>query len=159
MTGVEFILYICLNILKEMKIAFWLFLIISVCSCKPYASVVRHALSEEHVPYSKAVIANGLIYTSGQLGINPQTKLLQPDLESQTRQIMDNLKILLEQHHSAMEHLIKVNIYLKDISQLQQVNEIYTGYLSERRPARTAVQISALPLGALIEIDCIALAK
>lgn len=142
-----------------MKIVFWLFLMVSVCSCKPYAGVVRYALNEENVPYSKAVIANGLIYTSGQLGINPQTKLLQPDLESQTRQIMDNLRILLEQHHSDMEHLIKVNIYLKDISQLKQVNEIYTSYLSEKMPARTSVQINALPLGALIEIDCIALAK
>ncbi|WP_426327898.1 RidA family protein [Pedobacter sp. R-06] len=142
-----------------MKNAFWLFLIISVCSCKPYTSVIRHALSEENVPYSKAVIANGLIYASGQLGINPQTNLLQPDLESQTRQVMDNLRILLEQHHSGMQHIIKVNLYLKDISQLQRVNEIYTGYLSERKPARTSVQINALPLGALIEIDCIALAK
>ena len=132
---------------------------VSVCSCKPYSSVVRHTLSEEHVPYSKAVVANGLIYTSGQLGINPQTKLLQPDLESQTRQIMDNLRVLLEQHHSDIEHLIKVNIYLKDISQLKQVNEIYTSYLSEKMPARTSVQINALPLGALIEIDCIALTK
>ena len=151
--------YICLNIFKEMKIVFWLFLMVSVCSCKPYSSVVRHTLSEEHVPYSKAVVANGLIYTSGQLGINPQTKLLQPDLALQTKQIMDNLKILLIQHNSDMKHIIKVNIYLKDISQLQQVNEIYTGYLSERRPARTAVQIGALPIGALIEIDCIALTK
>lgn len=142
-----------------MKIIFWLFLVISVCSCKPYAGVVRYTLSEEHVPYSKAVVANGLIYTSGQLGINPQTKLLQPDLASQTKQIMDNLKILLRQNNSDMQHIIKVNIYLKDISQLNQVNEIYTGYLSQRRPARTSVQINALPLGALIEIDCIALAK
>jgi 2-iminobutanoate/2-iminopropanoate deaminase len=142
-----------------MKIVFWLFLMVSVCSCKPYAGVVRYALSEENVPYSKAVIANGLIYTSGQLGINPQTKLLQPDLALQTKQIMDNLKILLIQHHSDMQHIIKVNIHLKDISLLQQVNEIYTSYLSEKRPARTAVQISALPLGALIEIDCIALTK
>lgn len=142
-----------------MKNAFWLFLIISVCSCKPYASVVRYALSEDNVPYSKAVIANGLIYASGQLGINLQTKLLQPDLESQTKQIMDNLKILLKQNNSDMQRIIKVNIYLKDISQLQRVNEIYTSYLSERKPARTSVQINALPLGALIEIDCIALAK
>lgn len=142
-----------------MKNAFWLFLIISVCSCKPYASIVSHALSEDNVPYSKAVIANGLIYASGQLGINLQTKLLQPDLESQTKQIMDNLKILLKQNNSDIQRIIKVNIYLKDISQLQRVNEIYTGYLSERKPARTSVQINALPLGALIEIDCIALAK
>lgn len=142
-----------------MKNAFWLFLIISVCSCKPYASIVRHALSEDNVPYSKAVIANGLIYASGQLGINLQTKLLQPDLESQTKQIMDNLKILLKQNNSDIQRIIKVNIYLKDISQLQRVNEIYTSYLSERKPARTSVQINALPLGALIEIDCIALAK
>jgi len=142
-----------------MKNAFWLFLIISVCSCKPYASVVRHVLSEDNMPYSKAVIANGLLYTSGQLGINLQTKLLQPDLESQTKQIMDNLKVLLKQNNSDMQRIIKVNIYLKDISQLQQVNEIYTSYLSEKKPARTSVQINALPLGALIEIDCIALAK
>lgn len=142
-----------------MKNAFWLFLIVSVCSCKPYASIVRHALSEDNVPYSKAVIANGLIYASGQLGINLQTKLLQPDLESQTKQIMDNLKILLKQNNSDIQRIIKVNIYLKDISQLQRVNEIYTSYLSERKPARTSVQINALPLGALIEIDCIALAK
>jgi 2-iminobutanoate/2-iminopropanoate deaminase len=142
-----------------MKIVFWLFLMVSVCSCKPYAGVVRYALSEENVPYSKAVIANRILYASGHLGINPKTKLLQPDLESQTRQIMDNLRILLEQHHSDMKDLIKVNIYLKDISQLKRVNEIYTSYLSEKRPARTAVQISALPLGALIEIDCIALTK
>jgi len=142
-----------------MKNAFWLFLIISVCSCKPYASIVRHALSEDNVPYSKAVIANGLIYASGQLGINLQTKLLQPDLESQTKQIMDNIKILLKQNNSDIQRIIKVNIYLKDISQLQRVNEIYTSYLSERKPARTSVQINALPLGALIEIDCIALAK
>lgn len=142
-----------------MKNAFWLFLIISVCSCKPYASIVRHALSEDNMPYSKAVIANGLIYASGQLGINLQTKLMQPDLESQTKQIMDNLKILLKENNSDIQRIIKVNIYLKDISQLQRVNEIYTSYLSERKPARTSVQINALPLGALIEIDCIALAK
>jgi 2-iminobutanoate/2-iminopropanoate deaminase len=142
-----------------MKIVFWLFLMVSVCSCKPYAGVVRYTLSEEKVPYSKAVVANGIVYASGQLGINPQTKLLQPDLALQTKQIMDNLKILLIQHNSDMQHIIKVNIYLKDIAQLQQVNEIYTSYLSEKMPARTSVQINALPLGALIEIDCIALAK
>ncbi|MDQ0641116.1 2-iminobutanoate/2-iminopropanoate deaminase [Pedobacter sp. W3I1] len=141
------------------RIVLWLFLMVSVCSCKPYAGIIRYALSEENVLYSKAVIANGFLYSSGQLGINPKTKLLQPDLESQTRQIMDNLRILLEQHHSDMEHLVKINIYLKDISQLRQVNEIYTSYLSERKPARTSVQINALPQDALIEIDCIALVQ
>lgn len=140
------------------RIVLCLLFLTAVSSCTSYRRLA-YVLNQESTPYSKAVIANGLIYTSGQLGINPITKLLQPDLASQTKQIMENIKVLLQQNNSNMQRIIKVNIYLKDISQLKQVNEIYTSYLKERKPARTSVQINALPQDALIEIECIALVK
>jgi len=144
---------------KMRKILLFVFTIAGLYSCTTQHFKLVYTSNSESIPYSQAVSANGLIYTSGQLGINPSTKLLGSNLESQTIQIMENLKALLEQNHSDFNHLVKVHIYLTDVSQLPLVNKIYLSYLPENKPARTTIQVTALPQNALIEIDCVAAMK
>jgi 2-iminobutanoate/2-iminopropanoate deaminase len=130
---------------------------LSLNSCVLQKKELIYTNNSENKPYSQAVkTGNGLIFTSGQLGINPATKLLESNLEDQTTQIMENLKVILEQNHSDFGHLIKVNIYLTDISQLDLVNKIYLKYFPINKPSRTTIQVVALPQNAMIEIDCVA---
>ncbi|WGQ09443.1 RidA family protein [Pedobacter gandavensis] len=142
------------------KIILLVFTVISLSSCVLHKRSLIYTNNSENIPYSKSVKnGSGLIFTSGQLGINPSTRLLASNLESQTIQIMENIKAILEQNNSDFSHMIKVNIYLTDITQLHFVNAIYLKYLPMNKPARTTIQVVALPQNAMIEIDCIADSK
>ena len=107
-------------------------------------------------PYSQAIDANGTVYCSGQLGIQPKTGELKEGITEQTIQAMSNIRAVLEEAHCTFDNVVKTTIYLTDLSHLQIVNEIYGSYFPNHKPARVTIQVSALPKGALIEIECVA---
>ena len=109
-------------------------------------------------PYSQAVQSGGLIFTAGQIGLVPGTKeLAGPDIESQTRQALQNLDAILEAAGSCLKHAVKATVYLADIGDFPAMNAVYAQFFSETPPARAAVQVAALPLGAKVMIDIVAL--
>jgi len=107
-------------------------------------------------PYSQAIDANGTVYCSGQLGIQPKTGELKEGITEQTIQAMSNIRAVLEEAHCTFDNVVKTTIYLTDLSHLQIVNEIYGSYFPNHKPARATIQVAALPKGALIEIECVA---
>jgi len=108
-------------------------------------------------PYSQAVRAGELVFTAGQLGLVPGTReLAGPDIESQTRQALQNLVAILEAAGSCMAHAVKATVYLADIGEFASMNAAYAQFFSEAPPARAAIQAAALPLGAKVMIDIVA---
>ncbi|WP_088838829.1 RidA family protein [Listeria sp. ILCC792] len=107
-------------------------------------------------PYSHAVKTNGFIFTSGQIGIDPSTGNLREDIVSQTKQVFQNLANVLEEAGSNLDKAVKVTVFLKDLQDFQKVNEIYATYFTGVFPARSAFQVAALPVDALVEIEVVA---
>lgn len=107
-------------------------------------------------PYSQAIVANNLIFTSGQIPLLPNGEFLDSDIKAQTHQVCKNLKAVLEAAGSSLENVIKTNVYLSDMSYFTQFNEVYAIYFSHK-PARSTVAVKELPKGSKIEIECIAL--
>ena len=107
-------------------------------------------------PYSQAVILNNVLYTSGQIGLDPQTGDLKDGIEEQVRQVMENLKALLKEADMDFSNVVKTTIFLKSMDDFTTVNQIYASYFNENPPARSCVEVSALPKGALVEIELIA---
>lgn len=108
-------------------------------------------------PYSHGVIFNEVLYLSGQLGVNPETNgLVEGGVEAQTRQIMQNIQSMLEEAGTSLDKVIRCRIYMTDINDFDLVNAVYGEFLGHVKPARSAVQVAALPLGAKIEIECTA---
>ncbi len=110
-------------------------------------------------PYSQAVEVNGLVYTSGQIGLLPDGTLAGEDIETQMHQVMQNLYYVLEAAGAQLTDVIKTNIYLKDMNDFEAINEIYTYHFKEHKPARSTVAVRSLPKDVKIEIDCIAITK
>jgi 2-iminobutanoate/2-iminopropanoate deaminase len=110
-------------------------------------------------PYSQAVRANGLIFTAGQLGIVPGSKeFAGPEIESQTRQALQNLEAVLEAGGSSLKHVVKTTVFLADMGEFARMNAVYAEFFPENPPARSAVQAAALPLGGRVEVEAVALA-
>jgi len=107
-------------------------------------------------PYSQAIRVGNMVYTAGQVGIDPETGALRQGLEAQTRQVLANLRAVLAAAGTDMDHVIKTTIYLADIGTFKEVNAIYGEVFREDPPARSTVEVAALPLGALVEIEAIA---
>jgi 2-iminobutanoate/2-iminopropanoate deaminase len=109
-------------------------------------------------PYSQAVmIGRSFIYTAGQVGLDPETmKLVDGGVAVQTEQVLKNLQAVLEAAGSGLEHVFKTTVFLADMNDYKAVNEVYARYFTADPPARSAVQVAALPLGALIEIEVVA---
>lgn len=107
-------------------------------------------------PYSQAVILNNVLYTSGQIGLDPQTGDLKDGIEEQVKQVMENLKALLKEADMDFSNVVKTTIFLKSMDDFTTVNQIYASYFNENPPARSCVKVSALPKGALVEIELIA---
>ena len=106
---------------------------------------------------SQAVVNNGLIYVAGQIHSNSDGKLIEGTIEEKVHQVMKNLDAILKAADSDFSHVVKVNVYVTDISELPKLNEVYKTYFtSEPLPAREAVCVKALPLGASIEMSLIA---
>ena len=108
-------------------------------------------------PYSQGVCLGDFVFTAGQLGIVPGTKdFAGPDIEAQTRQALENLKAVLEAGDSCLEHVVKVTVFLQDMGEFARMNAVYAEFFSENPPARSAVQVAALPLGGRVEIEAVA---
>src|SRR5579863_5931618 len=110
-------------------------------------------------PYSQAIVSNGFIFCSGQIGIDPVTNELVEGLEKQTHQVLKNLSGVLEASNSALEHIVKTTVYLSDINDYPKMNEIYGQYFTDHKPVRAAFAVAALPKEALIEIEAVAEVK
>lgn len=110
-------------------------------------------------PYSQGICAGDLVFTSGQVGLDPATgNMVAGGTTAQARQIMENLRAILEAANSDFSKVVKVTVYLSNINDFSDFNEVYSEYFLSDPPARSAFQVAALPLGALVEIEMIALA-
>ncbi|MDD1772087.1 MAG: Rid family detoxifying hydrolase [Methanomassiliicoccales archaeon] len=107
-------------------------------------------------PYSQAVVRGTMIFCSGQLGLDPMTNHLAAGAAEQTRMALSNLSAVLKGAGSSLSQTLKVTVYLTDLSYWNEVNQAYTEFFSPPYPARSAVQVAALPKGAIVEIDIIA---
>jgi 2-iminobutanoate/2-iminopropanoate deaminase len=110
-------------------------------------------------PYSQAVVANGMIYTSGQIAMDEKGTVVADDIINQTHQVMKNLFYVLEEAGAHFNDVIKTTIFLADMDDFAKVNEVYAHYFGHHKPARSTVAVKTLPKNALIEIECIALAN
>ncbi|MBM3754880.1 MAG: hypothetical protein FJW38_12980 [Acidobacteria bacterium] len=113
-------------------------------------------LSPNNATYSQAVLMNGLVYVSGQLGVDPATReLVEGGIQPQTRQALENISAILSAAGTSLERVGKVNIFITDFSLLGAMNEVYAQYFPQR-PAKTTVEITRLDKGGLIEIEVVA---
>jgi len=108
-------------------------------------------------PYSQAVEANGLIFLSGQLPINPETLEIITDIKPAAFQVLTNLQTILEENGLSLKNIVKTTIFLKNMADFSVVNSIYADFFPDAPPARSTVEVSNLPKGAPLEIDAIAL--
>ncbi len=108
-------------------------------------------------PYSQAVVANGMVFTSGQIALTPEGVMLENDVVVQTKQVLKNLQVVLEEAGSSMGGVIKTTIFLASMDDFATVNEIYAEAFGSHKPARSTVAVKTLPKNALVEIDAVAL--
>jgi len=108
-------------------------------------------------PYSQAVRIKDMIFTSGQIALKPDGTMVENDIKAQTRQVLTNLKAVLEDNESGLDKVIKTTIYLADMKDFGVVNVIYAEFFGDHKPARSTIAVKTLPKNALIEIDAIAL--
>ena len=109
-------------------------------------------------PYSQAIKVGNFIYTSGQIALTPNGEFLDEDVKTQTRQVCENLKAVLEAAGVSLEKVVKTTIFLDDINNFADVNEVYGEYFTHK-PARSTVAVKELPKGAKVEIECIAVTE
>jgi 2-iminobutanoate/2-iminopropanoate deaminase len=108
-------------------------------------------------PYSQAVKANGFLYLSGQVALDPKANdMTGVDIRQQTERVLENVKGILEAAGSNLHHVIKTTVFLKDMNEFPQMNEVYARYFTAAPPARSTVQVARLPKDALVEIEVIA---
>ena len=108
-------------------------------------------------PYSQGVAASGFLFLSGQVPLDPSTgQLVQGTVQEEVARVLDNLKGVLEAAGSGLERVVRTTVYLTSLEDFTAMNEVYARYFGEHRPARSTVQVSALPRGARVEIDAIA---
>ena len=108
-------------------------------------------------PYSQAICIEGLVFTAGQVGLDPATmELVEGGIETQTRQVLTNLSHVLDAADSGLNFVIKTTVFLKDMADFSAMNAIYAEFFPGKPPARSTVQVAGLPKGALVEIECVA---
>jgi len=110
-------------------------------------------------PYSAAIACQGFVFVSGQLGIDPESGNLLEGVEAQARQALRNLRAVLEAAHTDLSAVVKTTVFLKDMTDFAAVNAVYAEFFTQDYPARSAVQVAALPKGGLVEIEAIAAAS
>ena len=110
-------------------------------------------------PYSQGIAAGNFVFASGQLPLNPATGEMPGDISEQARQSLTNLKAILEEAGSGMDCVVKVTIFLADIGDFAKVNEVYSTFFSQPFPARSCFAVAAIPKGARVEIEAIAVKK
>ena len=110
-------------------------------------------------PYSQAIEYGGLLYTSGQIPVNPVTGEIPDGVENQAHQVFENLKNLLEAAKTRFENVIKTTVFIKDMNDFAKINEIYASYFKKPYPARSCVQVARLPKDVLLEVEVVAKIK
>ena len=128
-----------------------------------YTSEGKKIISTEKAPkaigpYSQAIRTEDLIFTAGQVALDPATmELVEGGIEAQTRQVLTNLKSVLESADSGLNFVVKTTVFLQNMSDFASMNAVYAEFFPENPPARSTVQVAGLPKGALVEIECVAL--
>jgi len=124
----------------------------------------KQRINAEHAPaaigaYSQAIKVGDFVYTAGQLGLDPATGTLVPGgITEQAQQVLENMRAILQAAGSSLDNAVKTTVFLSDMSNFAAMNEIYKQFFNtDTPPARSTVQVAALPLGALVEIECVAL--
>ncbi|MCB0128880.1 MAG: RidA family protein [Caldilineaceae bacterium] len=122
----------------------------------------RNVIQTQHAPaaigpYSQAIRAGNFLFASGQLGLDPQSGKLQEGVEAQARQALTNIQAVLQSAGSSIDRVVKTTIFLADMNDFAKVNAIYGDVFQQEPPARSTVQVAALPLGGLVEVEVIAL--
>ena len=107
-------------------------------------------------PYSQAVRAGDMLFTSGQLGLNPETGALAEGVRAQADQALKNLGAILHEAGLDYKDVIKTVVFIKNMSDFKTVNEVYAQYFTANYPARSCVEVAALPMGGLVEVECVA---
>jgi len=108
-------------------------------------------------PYSQAIVANGFLFTAGQIALDPKTgQVITGDVSAQTERVLANLAAVLEAAGTSWSSVVRTTVYLYDMNDFPTVNQVYARVLGTARPARSTVQVAALPRGVLVEIDAIA---
>ena len=107
-------------------------------------------------PYSQAIVTDSLVFTSGQIALNPNGEIVSDDVAAQTKQVLTNLSEILAEAGSSLNSVIKTTIYLSSMDDFKTVNEVYESFFKEHKPARSTVAVKTLPLNVKVEIDCIA---
>lgn len=108
-------------------------------------------------PYSQGIATDNLVFVSGQIPVDPETGKMADDISAQTKQVMENLRAVLAAAKTDLSRVVKSTIFLTDINDFSNVNAVYASYFDEAPPARSTVAVAALPLGAKVEIEVIAL--
>lgn len=111
-------------------------------------------------PYSQAIAMGEMVFCSGQIGINPATgQMVEGDVQAQTRQVLTNLRAVLQTAGSGLSHVVKTTVFLTDMGNFKAMNDIYAEFFGEAPPGRSTVAVAGLPLSALVEIEAIAFKK
>ena len=109
-------------------------------------------------PYSQGVIANGFLFTAGQIALDPTTgEIITGDVVAQTERVLQNLSAILGAAGTSWDRVVKTTVYLQEMSDFPRMNEVYARVFGQSRPARSTVQVAGLPRGVLVEIDAVAL--
>lgn len=108
-------------------------------------------------PYSQAVIAGDMVYTSGQIPLRPDGTLLEGSIAEQAEQVLKNLVAVLQEAGSGLSQVVKTTVFLKDMNLFAEFNEVYGSFFKNHKPARSTVEVARLPKDVLVEIECIAL--
>lgn len=121
--------------------------------------VIHSSFAPEAIgPYSQAIETDQFIFTSGQIPINPKTgKIEGMTIEAQAEQVMQNIKAILAESGIGMDRIVKTTCFLADLADFAAFNEVYGKYFTEAGPARSCFQVAALPMGAKLEVECIAI--
>lgn len=140
---------------------FLIFSFLLTFSCQNNPSEISYLRSEStakmNLPFSDAVRMGNMLYLSGQIGNKPgELKLVEGGIKAEAKQTMENIKRVLEANGSSLEHAIKFTVFIDDISQWSDFNEVYIEYFDDHLPARSALGADGLALGAAIEVECIA---
>lgn len=111
-------------------------------------------------PYSQAVKIGELVYTAGQIPLDPATgKVVEGDIQAQTEQALKNLQAVLKEAGSSLKNVVKTTVFLQNMGDFAAMNEVYGRYFDKKPPARSAVEVAALPLGVQVEVEAVALVK